>query len=403
MHPPDPGTVVVRHGEIGVKSEQVRRRMERLLRDNVDALMADRGIDGRVQHRRNRLLIFTDDPEAACDAATDAFGVVSASPARRVDPTIEAITDALTAAARAHYRGGTFALRARRAGESDAHPFSSRDLESEGGAAVWEAAEDGGADPEVDLDDPDIEFFVDCREDEAFVFLEKRPGPGGLPLGSQDPLVALFSGGIDSPVAAWEAMRRGAPVVPLYVSLGEYGGVDREGRAQATASDLARYAPDRDLRLRVAPAGDLIEDVVTSVDGGRMLVVRRAMYRIAEHVARDADAVGIVTGESVGQKSSQTTANLAATSAAVDLPVHRPLLTADKTDITQRAREVGTYRDSTVPAGCNQLVPEYPETRGRPEEIAALEPDDVDGRTRAIADRIEVLDTLDAPAGGETA
>jgi thiamine biosynthesis protein ThiI len=409
MHPPGADVVVVRHGEIGTKSEHVGTKMERRLRENLAAVLDDRGVDAEIEQRRFRLWLHTDDPEAATAAAADTFGVVSASPAVRVDPTVESIREALAEAARERYDGGAFAVSARRAGVASAHPFSSTDIEREGGSAVWDAAEAAGVDPEVDLDDPDLAFFVDCREDDALVFLEKRAGPGGLPLGTQDPVVALMSGGIDSPVAAWELMKRGAPVVPLYVDLGDYGGVDHRARAVSTTETLARYAPDRDVRLRIAPAGDAVADIAEAVDVGRMLVLRRFMFRVAAAVAEERGAVGIVAGEAVGQKSSQTTANLAVTSAAVDLPVHRPLLTVDKTEITARADEIGTFHESTIPAGCDRLAPDYPETRGRLGAIREREPDGLSERARAVADRLEVVEGgRDGvgdrdPAEGETA
>jgi len=404
MHPSGADVVVVRHGEIGTKSEHVSAKMERRLRENLRAILDDRGVDAEIEQHRFRMRLHTDEPEAATAAATDTFGVVSASPAVRVEPTLGSIREALADAAREGYDGGTFAVSARRAGVESAHPFSSTDLEREGGSAVWDAAESAGLEPEVDLDDPDTELFVDCREDDALVFLEKRPGPGGLPLGTQDPVVALMSGGIDSPVAAWELMKRGAPVVPVYVDLGDYGGVDHQARALSTTDALARYAPERDMRLRIAPAGDAVAEIVDAVEVGRMLVLRRFMFRVAASVAEDLGAVGIVTGEAVGQKSSQTTANLAVTSAAVDLPVHRPLLTVDKTDITARADEIGTFHESTIPAGCDRLAPDYPETRGRLGAIEEREPDGVAERARAVVDRIEVVEeAADGPAEGETA
>ena len=405
MHPPGSDVVVVRQGEVGTKSQHVSTKMERQLRENLAAMFDTRGVDATIEQRRFRLLLHTDDTEGACDAATDTFGVVSASPATRTEATIDSIREALAETARECYDGGAFAVSARRAGEASAHPFSSTDIEREGGSAVWDAAASVGVDPEVDLDNPDLEFFVDCREDEALVFLEKRPGPGGLPLGTQDPVVALMSGGIDSPVAAWELMKRGAPVIPLYVGLGDYGGVDHQARALSTTERLAEYAPDRDMRLRFAPAGHVIADIADTVEVGRMVVARRFMFQVAAAFAAEHGAVGIVTGESVGQKSSQTTANLCVSSAAVDLPVHRPLLTVDKTDITQLAADIGTFRESTIPAGCERLAPNYPETRARLGDIEDREPDGLHERARAVAERAEVVD--DATDGefpkGETA
>jgi thiamine biosynthesis protein ThiI len=396
VHPPGADTVVVRHGEIGTKSDQVRRKMEGRLRNNLGALLADRGLEAPVECESTRLYVRTSPAtvEAATAAVTDGFGVVSASPAVSVEPTMDAICDALARTARDRYRGGTFAVRARRAGNEEAHPFTSEEIEETGGAAVWETIEAEGRSPEVDLDDPDRTFFVECRPEEAFVFLEKREGPGGLPVGTQEPLVALVSGGIDSPVAAWEAMRRGCRVYPLYVDLGEYGGADHRARAEATVADLQAYVPHVDLQLHVAPGGDALERIVAETDQMRMLVVRRFMVRVAAAVAEAVGAAGIVTGEAIGQKSSQTSANLRVTSAVTDFPIHRPLVTADKTAITELAREIDTFEEATIPVGCHQIAPDRPATRA---SLAAVEDAEPEGLAR-LARRAAAEATAAVPA-----
>ena len=391
MHPPDADVVIVRHGEVGVKSEQVRRKMEDRLAANLRAMFDARGLSGDIERRRNRLFVHTDDPAGVAAAAADTFGVVSASPAVTVEPTLSAIREGLASAAEACYDGGAFAVDAHRAGPSDAHPFASTDIESEGGAAVWDAIEATGREPVVDLDDPDFRLFVECRRDEAYVFLAKQAGPGGLPLGTQRPVVALVSGGIDSPVAAWKLMARGCPVIPVYVDLGDYGGPDHRARARATVETLAAYAPSEEMELHAVDAGDVVTTLSAEMDVLRMLALRRFMLATAEAVAEDVGAVGVVTGEAIGQKSSQTSANLAVTDAAVTLPVHRPLLTMDKADITNLARDIGTFEDATVDTGCNRVAPELPETNADLDALRAAEPDDLFERARACAGAREVV------------
>jgi len=394
MHPPGAGTVLVRYGEVGVKSDGVRTRMEWQLRDNLAALLADRGFEDTVEREHSRLYVHTatNRLEEATDAATDTFGVVSASPARRVEPTLEACCGTLADAAREHYSGGSFAVRARRAGPESAHPFSSTDLERAGGEAVWGAAEESGVDPSVDLEEPDLTLWVECREEDAYVFLEKREGPGGLPLGTQRPLVAAVSGGIDSPVAAWEVMKRGCPVYPLYLDLGEYGGVDHRLRAEETVRTLREYAPNFGLELRVAPGGEGIARIVEETERFRMLVLRRFLYRVADGVAASLDAAGIVSGEAIGQKSSQTAANLGVTGGVTDLPVHRPLLTSDKTAVSRQARAIGTYEDATITAGCNRLVPSNPATAAPVAAVEDAEPDGLAELAREAAREASVVE-----------
>jgi thiamine biosynthesis protein ThiI len=381
--------VLVGYGEIGSKSRRVRARMAETLRENLGAVLADRGVDAAVERTWSRLVVRADDVAAAAEAAADTFGVVWARPALVVDPTVEAVRDALASVAEGDT--GTFAVRASRAGD---HPFRSGDLERAGGAAVAATGR------EVDLDDPDRVYRVDCRREAAYVSGHQHGGPGGLPLGTQGRAVALVSGGLDSPVAAYETMRRGCEVLPVYVSLGDYGGPDHEARAVETVRRLARYAPDRDLRVRVVDGGAVVESVVETLGPTRMLSLRRAMLAMAAEVADGAGAHSIVTGEMLGQKSSQTGANLAATDAAVDLPVHRPLLARDKSAVVARAREIGTFEGATLPVGCDRVAPTHPETVATPESVRAAEPADLLDRARAAARNVRLVD-LDGDLGGD--
>jgi thiamine biosynthesis protein ThiI len=383
--------VLVAYGEIGVKSSGVRREMVETLADNLRALLADRGFDVTVESRWSRLLVHPD--ESTADAATvaeavaDCFGVVSARPCVVCPADRAAILDCLADCAQAAPAGDSFAVRARRVGPDGAHDFSAREVEREGGQVIETVT--GAA---VDLDDPDRTYRVEVRDESAFVSAREFAGPGGLPLGTQGSSVLLLSGGIDSPVAGYELMRRGCTVVPLYLDLGDYGGPDHRARAVETARVLRRYAPGRLDELWVAPAGDLVADLAASVADTRMLSLRRAMLAAAEEVAGVVGAHSVTTGESLGQKSSQTGSNLAVTDAVVSLPVHRPLLTRDKNDVTEQARQVGTFDDSTLPVGCERVAPPHPETNATLAEVVAAEPDDLLDRARALVESVETVD-----------
>jgi len=392
MEPPGADTVVVRYGEMSTKSSRVRRTMEKQLVENIAAILEDREIEGDLERRPTRPLVHTSEStvRAAAEAAADAFGVVSTSPARIVTPELDAIEAVLAETARACYDGGTYAVTARRA--TDDHAFDSKDIEEVGGAAVAEAVADR-FEPAVDLDDPDLTFNVEVRAEQAYCYLETIDGPGGLPLGSQRPVVALVSGGIDSPVAAYELMRKGAPLVPVYVDLGSYGGPDHRARAVETVRVLERYAPNFDLSLQVVPGGDTVELLADELEQGRMLAFRRFCYLVAEEVALDVGASGIVTGESIGQKSSQTTQNLSVTGVVTDLPIHRPLLSLGKNEITERARAIGTFDDSTIPAGCNRFAPTQAETNARLDRLRDREPDDLRERAREAVADAETVET----------
>jgi tRNA uracil 4-sulfurtransferase len=391
MHPPGADTVLVRHGDVNTKSRSVKRYMEGLLAENLEALLAARSIPGDVERRWSRPLVHTTEEavEAATTAASDTFGVVSSSPCRTVSTERAQILEVLVETAHARYDGGSFAVDVRRADKT--LPYTSEEFAREAGTAIWEAVDDE-FEPEVDLDDPDLSFGVELREDTTFVSLEQRAGPGGLPLGAQEPVVALVSGGIDSPVAAYEMMRRGSPVVPVYVDLGEFGGVDHEARAMETVRILSQYAPGFEMPVYRVPGGEAVSTLVETMEEGRMLSLRRFFYRVAEIIAERIDAHGIVTGEAVGQKSSQTVQNLGVTSRATRLPIHRPLLTWDKHRIVDRAREIGTFTDSTINAGCNRVAPNRAETNARLEPLLAAEPDDLFELAEEAAREAELIE-----------
>ncbi len=382
-----PDSVLVRYGEIGTKTGGVRGRMEGILRTNVAAALRSRGIEADAERIHGRILLETDAAEAAAGVAAEIPGVVSTSPARRVAADAETIYGALaTLAAERDGAFDSYAVRAHRGW--DAFDVPSPELEREGGAAVGDVVDAG-----VDLDTPEVVFEVDVRQSGAFVFADRLSGPGGLPVGSQTPLVALVSGGIDSPVAAFEAMCRGSPVVPIYVDLGAYGGADHRARAIAACERLAMRAPNHLEEMVLVDGGDAIADLVERFDGGRMLAVRRYFFSVAEAIADAEGAVGIVTGEVLGQKSSQTAGNLCVTSAATELPIHRPLFSVDKPEIVRRAAELGTDAEASIAAGCNRLAPSRPETNGRLEDQRSAEPDDLferAARDAAGAERVSI-------------
>ncbi|WP_236639924.1 tRNA sulfurtransferase [Salinigranum halophilum] len=379
--------VVVGYGELGAKSSVVRRRMRRRLATNLDAVLVDRGLDATVDQSWARLYVEGGDTDACARAAAETPGVVWTRPARRCEPTVEATVETLCDLAATHPPDATFAVRASVADDGEERELTGHDVERVGGRAILERV--GGR---VDLDDPDRVYRVECRSSGTFASAVQYDGPGGLPVGTQGTVVALVSGGIDSPVAAWQLLRRGCHVVPLYVDLGAYGGADHRARAVETTAFLGERAPNADTRLRVVPGGPVVERVVDETGDTRMLSLRRAMLRMAAVVADREGASALATGEVVGQKSSQTGPNLAVTDAAVDYPVHRPLLTWDKADVVARARELGTFDDATLPVGCERVAPPHPETAGTRVAVEAAEPDDLLDHAASVARDVEVVD-----------
>lgn len=347
-------TVLVRYGELALKSERVRRRFEQRLVENIKAAL--KGIDHKLKRERGRIFVETPSADKAIERLVRVPGVVSVSPAVKTRATLEEMTStAVDVAKRVLKPGMSFAVRTRRAGE---HEFKSGDVNAAVGSAILKAIPG----VKVDLSAPDEEISIEVREKSAYVFTEVLQGPGGLPLGTQGTVVALLSGGIDSPVAAWLMMKRGCRVVLVHLDAKPYS--DARARAMAAARALSDWAAGGKMAMYVVPYGEVLRAIVERAPTRlTCLLCKRGMYRIAEMVAAREGALGIVTGEVLGQVASQTLANLRVLDAAVDLPVFRPLLGLDKVEVEGIARRLGTYELSTEQAMPCTAAPKRPETR----------------------------------------
>jgi len=319
-------------GELSTKSRTTRRRFQRRLVQAIEDALGTAGIDFHVEDEWGRIFVDASSG-AALSVLPRVFGIASLSP---IDATAPAELSAIVEVGDRTYaervRGGTFAVRARRAG---AHPFSSRDVNYELGAALNRHAE-------VDLDAPDVVVGVEVRDDVAYFFSRQLAGAGGLPAGVEGRALALISGGYDSAVAAWMMMRRGAALDFVFCNL---AGAAYERAVLAVAKTLAdEWAYGTRPKIHVVDFEEPLRRLKDDVEERFwQVVLKRLMYRVGESVAREIDAHALVTGEAVGQVSSQTLANLEAIDDVARLPVLRPLVGFDKLEIIQRSREIGTY------------------------------------------------------------
>jgi thiamine biosynthesis protein ThiI len=296
------------------------------------------------------------------------FGLANFSIATRVAPEYAAIE----AGVLGDLPAGpveSFRVKVRRADKR--FPLASPELERALGARI--AATRGWP---VDLRHPALTVGVEIMPGEAFYYFGKEPGAGGLPSGTGGRLVALLSGGIDSPVAAWRMMRRGCTLT--FVHFHSYPFLSRasQDKARQLAQHLCRY--QLSAKLHLVPFGEIQRQVTLSVPSAlRTVVYRRLMLRIAARVGDRIGAHGLVTGDVVGQVASQTLENMEVTSAAVRAPIFRPLVGMDKDEITAQAERLGTYAISIQPDEdcCTLFTPRHPVTRARLDEMEAAERD----------------------------
>ena len=296
----------------------------------------------------------------------DTLGVERFARVHRTPPDLEALKAALEKALEGQ-AFGSFRITAKRSDK--AFPLTSPEIERALGAFVK-----GKTGAPVRLKGAEREFVVRVLPGAALLEVERHPGPGGLPPGVSGRVVALLSGGIDSPVAAYRLMRRGAEVVlvhfhPFPLLSGASAMV-----AKALAERLARF--QHRLRLHLVPFSEVQRHIIVEAPTAyRVVLYRRYMLRIAEAIAREEGALALCTGDSLGQVASQTLENLHAVNQAATLPVFRPLIGWDKEEIVAEAQRIGTYATSILPDEecCTLFAPKHPVTRARLEVVLETE------------------------------
>jgi thiamine biosynthesis protein ThiI len=361
--------VVVHYGELALKGKN-RPWFTSVFVRTIESMLA--GIDVRDVRPVVGRIIITLGPDGGrqWDEIRERLsrlpGVGNFGRATRVEPDVAAIADA-TVAGVAGMPAGSFRVSARRADKR--FPIPTPDVEREVGRRVQLAT--GWP---VNLEDPDLNIRVEILTSDAFIHFRKEPGIGGLPIGTSGKVMALMSGGIDSPVAAWRMIRRGCRA--HFVHFHSYPILSQT--SQDKVRTLVRLLTRYQLRskLFLVPFGSLQQQVVVEIPPGlRVVVYRRLMMRIAERLAAPNGARALVTGDSVGQVASQTIDNLAAVGEVTTLPILRPLVGFHKEEITLDAQRIGTYQTSIVPDDdcCSLFTPRYPTTHARPGEAEVAE------------------------------
>jgi len=367
--------VLLKLGEIVLKGRN-RQQFERLLHDNIRRAVRDLGIDIRVWQREGVIVLRVTGAEAGGIEAETAVDVVAERMTyvmglARVCRAVRVAKDpeAAIAAAVELTAGcpGSFAVRARR--RDKRFPVTSAELAVLIGSRIQQ---DYGY--PVNLRAPDTTVYVEVDQREVFVFTQGWAGQGGLPVGMSGRALVLMSGGIDSPVAAYRMMRRGLRCSFLHFSGMPLTGPESVYKAYGLARQLDRYQTDS--RLFVVAFGSAQRRLASSGAGKLQIVAqRRLMLKTGAVLARRLRAAALVTGDSLGQVSSQTLTNITALDDAVALPILRPLIGLDKGEIVAEARRIATLGISELPDQdcCSLLTPRQVETRARIEDLRKIE------------------------------
>jgi len=364
--------VIVRYGEVFLKGKNRGHFIGRL-KKNIEALLKGVG-EYRVREVQGFLLIQSKGRERIGDVAevtgalSKAFGVSSFSFCKTVPREISRLEKEVEAFAERVVLGKkSFKIEASRSDKE--YPLNSMELNKRLGEVVLKKT---GC--PVSLRNPEITLYCHIMHKNAALFLDVCKGPGGIPVGCSGRVLLLLSGGIDSPVAGYLAMKRGCIVDCVHFDAAPYTTAKTRDKVIALASIIAKY--EGKLRLFVVPFGGIQRQIKESAPAKLLVVLyRRMMLRIAQELANRYGALALVTGENLAQVASQTLENLRVIEEACDIPVLRPLLTYDKLETIALARRIGTYETSILPYEdcCSLFVPKHPETGAKLEVVKKVE------------------------------
>ena len=381
--------VMVRYGELFLKSGPVMQQFIRALLRNTGKALESENLAFRFELHRGRLLIHGDEPERIAVLASRIFGIVDVAVCVLTSNTLPEIEGEAVRMAKTRLSVGTsFAVRARRQGVPG---ITSQELAAHIGAALRREYPDAG----VDLDHPDYEIFIEMREFGTLIYDTHLPAPGGLPLGTQGNVLSLLSPGIDSPVATWLMMKRGCGIATLHIDAGRFGGADVLATTKNHHAILSSWTAGQPLEMLVVDAEPFYESLTTGINPRlRCVLCKRFMLHAGSRVALSRNDRALVTGDSLGQVASQTLANMTVISGAATVPVLRPLIAFDKNETVLLARKIGTFEKTPGDLGC-RAVPRAPATAAVVEDVVGCEKElDMDGLVRESLTRVRVLTAL---------
>ncbi len=390
---------VIKYAEIGIKGRN-RYMFEDALVKQIKRVIGHLQGDFQLSKVAGRVYLEARnfDFDETVEALQTVFGITAICPAVCIErdgdnklPDIKGLSEAVVKFIEGVYpdrAGKTFKVHCRRVDKT--YPMDSMETAAELGGAILDAF------PEmhVDVHEPQILLNVELRE-KVNIFSEVIPGPGGMPLGTAGRAMLLLSGGIDSPVAGYMIAKRGVDIDAVYFNAPPYTSERALQKVVDLAGVVAKYTGK--VRLHVIPFTEIQMYIYDKCPHDELtIIMRRYMMRIAEKLAIDANCLGLVTGESIGQVASQTMQSLMTTDEVVEtMPVYRPVIAFDKQDIVDISLKIGAYDISTLPYEdcCTIFVAKHPVTKPRPDIIRHHEEklfDEIDAMVQRALDGDEV-------------
>ena len=383
--------LIVKYGEIGVKGKN-RYIFENKLIKNVKNILKPIG-KFNVYKEYGRIYVDLDgyDYEEVVEEVKKVFGIVGVCPAVRAEKDYNLLKELALKMLEEKIEQGykSFKVDSRR-GDKD-FKLTSQEMSLDIGGYLVSQVKDKIA---VDVRNPEVKIHCELRQNHVMVYSDTIPGYGGLPLGTNGRAMSLLSGGIDSPVASWMVAKRGMELECIHFHSYPFTSEKSQEKVRDLAQILAKYCGR--VRLHKVNMLEIQKSIGLNCKDEEMTIIsRRFMMRIAERVAESRHCDALVTGESIGQVASQTIQGLTCTNASVSLPVFRPLIAMDKTEIIEVAQKIGTFETSILPEEdcCTVFSPKKPVTKPKLDRIEKSENKlDVEKLIQDAIDNIEVED-----------
>ncbi len=361
-----------------------RRKFEDKLLGNLEKVL--KGTDYRIERDQMRWFLHSDDIRGTAEKVRRVFGVMEADIVRETEKDMDKIGELALSFLESHGENKTFKVFTNRADKK--FPLNSMEVSRELGGYILKNSKGYT----VDVRNPEVKILVEIR-DKAYVTTEVIPGVMGMPYGVNGSTMLMLSGGIDSPVAGYLMAKRGVTTTGIYYHSHPYTSEMAKNKVKELAGILKSYTGSFTLiipsftEIQMAIIEKCPEDELT-------IIMRRFMMRLACRFAEDFKINSVTTGESVGQVASQTMEALVVSDHVSDRPVFRPLIAMDKTDIMDKAKEIGTYDISIQPYEdcCTIFVPKHPKTRPQLDKIIEHESVlDIEGLVERAVEGAEII------------
>lgn len=356
--------ILIRYGEMALKGKNIKQFITQLQQNVQQKVKEFPNVKVKRTQGRMFVILNGNDPEPIMEKCKKIFGIQSLSLAIKVDNEVEKVKEAALYALKQAKNVNTFKVTVKRINKD--FPVRSQEMNQLLGGHLLSNTEG----ITVDVHNPDVEVKVEIRNEATYITSSVIPGLGGLPVGTSGKSLLLLSGGIDSPVAGFLAMKRGVEIEAIHFHSPPYTSERAKEKVLDLAKQLTKFG--KSIKVHIVPFTKLQQEIFREMpDAYAMTIMRRMMFRISEEVCKKEGILSLATGENLGQVASQTMDSMHTINEVTNYPIIRPLVTMDKQEVINISHEIGTYETSILPYEdcCTIFVPRSPKTKPKRDKV----------------------------------